>query len=84
MGDLTPSQNQTNNNYIFRSTAGGNPLLAALSKKRKRSTDEEFDEEDYEKDIRNILTRTLADDQLEILKVHLRISKLKEYQYQII
>ena len=70
MRDLPPSQNQTNNNYIFRSTAGGNPLLAALSKKRKRSTDEEFDEEDYEKDIRNILTRTLAEDQLVILKVH--------------
>merc|ERR1712226_1534500 len=58
--------------YMFTesiiSTAGGNALLQALAKKRKRSTGEEFDEVDYEKDISNILTRTLADDQLEILK----------------
>ena len=32
-------------------------------------------QEDFEGDIKNILTRTVADDQLEILKVYKRLSK---------
>lgn len=51
------------------STTGGNPLLSALARrKRALGLNDEDDVENFEGDINNILTRTVADDQLEILK----------------
>ena len=62
------------NIYFFRSTPGQNPLLSALARrKRALGLDDDADIDDIDDEIDpnidNILTRTLADDQLEILKV---------------
>ena len=61
--------------YSSRATPGQNPLLAALARRKRAALglddDADIDDIDDEIDpnIDNILTRTVADDQLEILKV---------------
>ena len=70
------NSNKIINAWSYRSTPGQNPLLAALARRKRAlglNDDEDIEDIDEENNphIANILTRTVADDQLEILKVSL-------------
>ena len=61
--------------YSSRSTPGQNPLLSALARRKRTALelddDAEIDdiEDEIDPNIENISTSSVADDQLEILKV---------------
>ena len=62
--------------YSSRSTPGQNPLLSALARRKRTALelddDAEIDdiEDEIDPNIENISTSSVADDQLEILKVN--------------